>query len=190
MTNSSHVEVHVAANGNYMRNAAGFELTDLDIAHFDRVVDQLGVILCRKSTEPVLLGLYNLHGGRDTPFAISRAGRRPDFKLAHMVFLSDYRGKNTGPIEESVGRIKMSAPDVEVIGMNLGSQRNGCIAGVRLPAALVDFRQADLLPVRVRPNRNKVPRKIPNHVAARHPGGDRENLARRVRPGNGHCYFK
>jgi hypothetical protein len=56
-----------------------------------------------------------------------------------MVFLSDYRGKYTGAIKETMSSIKVRTPDIEVIGINFGGQSDGDIAGISLPTALVNL---------------------------------------------------
>ena len=50
MTDSGHVKMHVATNGDDMRNATCLEFTYLDIAHFDRMVDQFRIVVRRKCT--------------------------------------------------------------------------------------------------------------------------------------------
>ena len=148
-----HVELRVAAHRDRMRNTGRLELADQDLAHLDRMIDQLGIIRRGVAAELVTV----------------RARPRPD------------RGEYRGPVEEAVCPVQVGAAHAEVPRVDRRGQRERRLAGIGHPGALVGLQETDGFAFSARVNLHHASRHVADQVTAGDPCGKRERLSGRVR---------
>ena len=123
-----------SGDGDFVRNAAGFESGVAEVAHFDRVVDQLVVVLRAVKAEamafglaaPVVAAVCRAHCCGDAPVLVALAFRRLDIDKARRILLSDHAQEGAGAVEEGVRLVKVRAAHREIPGIDLDDDRQRC----------------------------------------------------------------
>jgi hypothetical protein len=180
-----HVQVrHAARDDDVVRDAVRLERGQFEIAHFDRVVDQLIVVGRAIGAEAIALGARFFHRGRHAPGAGSRIGRPLDVDLVRRRFLPHHAQEHAGAVEEAVGLVQVRSAHRQVPRVHLVVQRQRAGAWCCAPCVLVELCQCHGGTGPLGADAHDIAREFADHVAARDPGRQREGLP--VRIGIGH----
>jgi len=147
VANACDVYTRLATNRYGVRNVIDAELANGQMADFDRMIDELGVITCFILTKAVGICSLATHGCRDSPIFAHRRFRRLDSQHTFRVFLARNTQEDTGAIEVCMCRIEMRPSHAWIVAVNLSDHRNGSIDDISLPATLVELLEIDSAPV-------------------------------------------
>ena len=171
-------------------DAAGLESGQGEIPHLDGVIDQLVVAGCTVEAEimsacraDMSAGL--LHRCGELPGPEFRALRAQDLDQAFALLPAFGQQEDTRAIEESMRLVQMCRADGKVPRIDLVAHQQCCTGGdpTGTPAVLVQFFEANRTAFRLGADTDDVAGELTNHVAARNPGRQGENLPLRRRIG-------
>ena len=168
---------HLARDDDIVRHAMRLEGGQREVAHFHRVVDQLIVVGRLVAAETIALRLQFRQGGGHAPGLAGRILRLHDVHLVRLGFLPQYAQEHAGAVEEAVILVQVRGAHGQIPGIHVVFERQGALARSRLPRMLVQFGQRHGLALGLGADADDVARKFADHVAARDPGRQGQDLA-------------
>ena len=157
-----------------MSRAAGFEMSEREMAHLDRVIDQFVVIARLVQTEAVALCALRTararQGGGDAPVGEFGIGARAQIDLARPILAAEHAQEHAGAVEEGVGAIEMRRAHAEVPGIDLVLEGDFATHGRCSPGVLVELGQFDGALAGARFDAHEVAREITDQITAGNPG--------------------
>ena len=163
-----------------VRHAAGFERNQLEIAHFDGVIDEIVVIDRAVATETVSLGIEARQRRGHAPVFAALAAGAFDHDLAGLVGLADHFEKNAAAVVVAMRVIEMRGANREVVGIDPVAHAERTVRRSDLPVGLVDLADRDGAIGITRFEVEQVAREVADHVAARDPVRQAQCLSVRV----------
>ena len=174
-----------AVDGDVVRHSARSEGCQRQLAHLDRMVDQLVVVRRTIRAEAVHRCAGPRHRGGDPPVAIARAGRAQDVDAAGALLPSQRTQEYAWTIEEGMTGVQMRTAHRQVEGIHVDRHHDGPGVGCHDPGVLVDLGYRQRLAPAARADRHHVPGEVADQIAAGDPGRQREALSIRVGIGDG-----
>ena len=137
---SRFVEIrHATGHSHFMRHAMGFKTNQLELAHFDRMIDQLVIVIRNVSTKTMTTRLQLGQRSSYAPLTKGLAFRCLYIDDVPQIFLAMHLQENAGAIKKTMRLIQMRRTYRQIPRIDLISESQRPLAAGGAPAVLVEL---------------------------------------------------